>query len=78
MSKLVTLKRFLLDHPHFAIEQKSIVHGNARAAKAGKPLPHPYVRTYGSGFPALVDPDDAREWAASKGKSHFFEGRKGR
>lgn len=75
MTTLVSLKRFLFDHPRLAVEQESIIQSNARARRAGKPLPHPYVVTSGPGTPALADPDAARAWAAAKGKSYIFEGR---
>jgi len=78
MSRTVTLARFLIDYPRLAIEQQSIHRANSRARASGKRLPHPYVISRGQGVPALVDLDAARAWAAAEGKSHIFEGGRGR
>lgn len=78
MNRMVTLARFLLDHPRLAIEQDSIHEMRSRAKRQGKPDPYPWVISRGRGTPALVRFDAAQEWAASEGKSHIFEGREGR
>jgi hypothetical protein len=75
MTTVVSLKRFLLNHPRLAVEQESIITSNARARRLGKPLPHPYLITCGPGKPALVDMDAAKAWAMSKGKNYIFEGK---
>jgi hypothetical protein len=78
MSKLITLGRFLLDHPRMPVREDTIHTMRSRAKKAGKPLPYPFVTSRGSGKDALVDLDAARAWAAAEGMSHIFEGGRGR
>jgi hypothetical protein len=70
----VTLGRFLLDHPAFAVEADSIYSMRSRARKAGKPDPFPFVVSRGRGHDLLVDLEAYNQYAREAGRP-LFEGR---
>lgn len=72
----VTLGRFLLDHPSFAIELESIYSMRSRAKKQGKPDPFPFLVSRERTRGLLVDLDAYNEFAREQGRPLFnFQGR---
>ncbi len=71
MSTHVTLGRFLLDHPAFAIEPDSIYSMRSRARRQGKPDPFPFLLSRGQGHDLLVDEEAFNRYARETGRPPF-------
>lgn len=77
---LVSLGRFLVDHPKLAIEQQSIHQMRSRAKKMGKEDPFPWLISRGRGRPVLVNLEAYNMHARQSGRPVFeiSDGRRGR
>lgn len=73
MSARIKLKRFLLDHPAFAIEPGSISTMRWRARRQKKPDPFPFLVEENGVNGLLVDVDSYNFWAARKGRPQFVK-----